>query len=213
MATGKELMLIPADDLVCKWYSLPEHWRATGKTTGCVDYVMLQQGELLRGKDVLNLGCFYPEEELRFGYLAHHWEAIDFSPAVISQCRQLVTLPIVNFSVMDMRYLKFADASFDVVLDLSSGDQMAESSYRKVLAEVSRVLRNDGVFIIAFTDASWFSEHDDYWKTHRIKLGDYGYVRADTEEDMRLLLAGAGLKVREFIKGEADGRAGIVAYK
>ncbi|MDY6918485.1 MAG: class I SAM-dependent methyltransferase [Chloroflexota bacterium] len=50
----------------------------------------------------------------------------------------------------DIRSLPFADASFDVVLDLSTLDHVTLGDARYAVAEYTRVLRQHGVLLLAF---------------------------------------------------------------
>ena len=188
---------------VKSWYGSETHWRNSVKTQQCVDYRIVDQGNLLRDKVVLNIGCFYPADEIHFGGLTRHWTSIDFTPEVISRCKLMNVGSHVEFRLMDARRMEFRDHSFDVVLDFSSGDQMPESHFNEVLLEVHRVLKTDGLFVITFANFNYFKETQ--------VLGDYGYTRiyapVEIEEKLK---RGFKLIREEDLKSD---RAGMVFQK
>lgn len=177
------------------WYGNPGYWSPQGKDAGWADWILIDQGALLEGKDVLNLGCFYPEDEMTFAPRARSWNAIDFTDEVIERARGMI--PAVTFERMDMSVLHFPPESFDVVLDFSSGDHLQRADFRSTLAEVRRVLRPGGIFVVVFTNTVRMVEYD-IWKPGQVEEhGRFGYSRGDTEDEMRAMLAEAGL---EFVK-------------
>jgi SAM-dependent methyltransferase len=202
------MQALDIDKAVQNWYSDFEHWADSSKSSECIDYQLINLGDLVRNKCTLNLGCFYPTDELKYAAFAKRWVAIDFSSEVIERCKQLV--PGVEFFVMDMRALQFENAIFDVVLDFSSGDQMDEKSYHLVLSEVYRVLCPEGYFAVAFTNRNKFTE---FTKDNPGRLGgDCGYTHTYLISEMIEMLHQHGLKVIQAL-GEDDWRAGCLAVK
>lgn len=180
---------------VQSWYGAASVWGPQGKDAGWADYILIDQGTLLEGKDVLNLGCFYPEDEIKFAARARSWNAIDFTREVIEKCPPLA--PAAIFRVESMTELGWDAASFDVVLDFSSGDHLTREDFRRTLAEVRRVLRPGAAFVVVFTNTVRMVEYD-IWKPGQVEEhGRFGYSRGDTEEEMRAMLAQAGL---EFVR-------------
>jgi len=207
------------DHDVQAWYADPSRWAPQGKSYEWPDRVLLadgeQQGALVHNKDVLNLGCFYPEDELYFGHTARTWTAIDFVPDVIALClSRFEWTKNVSFLVADMRALPFADASFDVVTDFSSGDHLLREDWHKVITEAHRVLRPAGHFLVCYANRAAFEALGPYWKECGDRPGDYGYVRTDTKEAMQQMLEERGFMV---IKHSHDNvgqlRSGMLAVK
>jgi ubiquinone/menaquinone biosynthesis C-methylase UbiE len=193
------------------WYADPSRWKAQGKFEEWADRILIDQGELLRGKHVLNLGCFYPEDEARFMHMVKSWTAIDFTPEVIDWCRSWLGWPShVRFGVADMRAMPFEDEFFDVVLDFSSGDHLSLEDYQKTLKEVWRVLRPLGHFAVTFTNRD--NMVDPYWRKHTFKTTHFGYERADTFPEMRAMLERAGLPIGSSCSEEKT-RTGILCQK
>lgn len=202
--------------LVQAWYDSegspgPEGspWAPQGKNIGWADYILIGDGALVRDKTVLNLGCFYPEDEQRFGATGR-WTSIDFTPRVIERCKVLV--PHVDFRVMDIRQLDFLDGTFNVVLDFSSGDHLVEVDFVKMLREVFRVLRPGGHFVCVFTNSVAMAEHFKIWRGMQEEWGRFGYTRGYTCEQMIKLLQGAGFEVG-IGANEHIPRSGFVCVK
>lgn len=203
------------------WYAQERYWGPQNKTPEWPDRVLLDQGELIDGADVLNLGCFYPEDELEFAHRALSWTAIDFVPEVIANCLQYKFWDrSTRFLVGDMRALVFGDRSFDVVTDFSSGDHLLREDWHKTIAEVHRVLRVGGHFLVcfanryAFIDILKVSELGVSWAEQPEQFCEYGYVRTDTPIGMATMLEERGFRI---VKTSHDGReslrAGMLAVK
>ena len=83
---------------------------------------------------------------------ADHIEATDASAEMIRQAKQGVQSTKLHFSVQDMFCLPYADQSFDVVIVSNALHIVPEPE--KALAEIRRVLKDDGVLIApTFTHA------------------------------------------------------------
>lgn len=220
------------DHHVHAWYAQPQYWVPQEKTAEWPDRILLDQGALIRGKRVLNLGCFYPEDEEALGHLAKRWWAIDFSPEVIERCNQYswglqqLVDPVpewtqrVRFDVVDMRAMFFHDEVFDVVTDFSSGDHLLREDWVRTIAEVNRVLVPDGYFLVCFANRDAFIKHlktselGVSWAEQPEQFCEYGYVRTDTPAMMRAMLEAGGFEVvRESHCSEDDLRAGMLAVK
>ena len=83
---------------------------------------------------------------------ADHIEATDASQEMIEQAKQGVKSTKLHFSVQDMFHLPYADQSFDVVI-VSNALHIVPGP-EKALAEIRRVLKEDGILIApTFTHA------------------------------------------------------------
>lgn len=147
-------------EAVTNWYSREDIWdeNSSDKTDTSIDRTFVNINHYIKHKTVLNLGCFYPTEELYFGPYAKKWYAIDLCKNVIEKASKLITLDNIKFEVMDMRNLKYQDDMFDTVLDFSSGDHLLFSDYKKVIQEVKRVLKPGGTFIILYANIQYYPD-------------------------------------------------------
>ena len=83
---------------------------------------------------------------------AAHIEATDASPEMIAQAKRDNQSAKLRFSVQDMFCLPYADRSFDVIIVSNALHIVPEPE--KALAEIRRVLKDDGVMVApTFTHA------------------------------------------------------------
>ena len=83
---------------------------------------------------------------------AEHIEATDASPEMIAEAKRDNRSAKLHFSVQDMFRLPYADKSFDVVIVSNALHIVPQPE--KALAEIRRVLKDDGVLIApTFTHA------------------------------------------------------------
>lgn len=171
-------------DTVIKWYSREDIWKqnSSNKTPDSIDRTFIDVDAYIKNKIVLNLGCFYPNEELSFSCHSKEWYAIDIVPEVIERASKLVPLKNVHFEVMDMRNLNYPSNTFNTVLDFSSGDHLLWEDYRKTIKEVKRVLKPNGIFIVLYSNIAFYKEKIENC------YGLHGYERRTNPLDMYALL-------------------------
>ena len=123
----------------------------------------------IHGKTILCLGCGAGEECAHIKFLgAKRVVGIDISKSLIHAAKK--NFLDIEFEVMDMEKLKFAQSSFDLVY--SSLVLHYVKDWTKVLSEVSRVLKKNGIFL--------FSTHNPvYWGA---------YKKEDKNEKLQILV-------------------------
>jgi len=96
-------------------------------------------------KDVLDLGVGTGRTSIYLAPLARHYEAIDYSPAMVDEVRS--RMPMVSVRVGDIRDLSdFADASFDFVFGSNCVIDAVSHTHRLMaLSEMRRVLRRGAI--------------------------------------------------------------------
>ena len=128
-----------------------------GDRFGVQLYERVRGGVELTGKDVLEIGCG------RGGGTAYLFEShrprnmtgLDLAGSAIARCRRDHARPGLTFLQGDAEALPFADASFDVVVNVESSHCYPDVP--GFLREVHRVLRPGGYLLLAdvrHTDAS-----------------------------------------------------------
>ena len=107
---------------------------------------------VVRHKQVLELATGTGMIARQIVHAADHVEATDASRDMIAQARRRAHSARLHFSVQDMFYLPYADASFDVIIVSNALHIVPEPE--KALAQIRRVLKDDGVLIApTFTSA------------------------------------------------------------
>ena len=115
---------------------------------------------------------------------AAHIEATDASPEMILEAKQDNQSAKLHFSVQDMFRLPYADKSFDVVIVSNALHIVPQPE--KALAEIRRVLKDDGVLI-----APTFTHAENSFS---------GKVRAVFHEAGRLSSTTAGGSSEEYLR-------------
>lgn len=122
----------------------------------------------VRGKTILCLGCGAGEECAHIKSLgAKKVVGVDISKSLINTAKK--NFPDIEFEIMDMEKLNFAQSSYDLVY--SSLVLHYVKNWTKVLNEVKRVLKKKGIFL--------FSTHNPtYW---------CAFKKEDGNEKLRIL--------------------------
>ena len=109
------------------------------------DYMYERIGEVAQGKDVLELATGPGMIARHIAPHANHVVATDFAPKMIETARKAKNPENLSFEVADATSLRFEDKSFDVVVIANALHIIPNPE--KALAEIRRVLKDDGVLI------------------------------------------------------------------
>ena len=127
---------------------------------------------------------------------ADHIEATDASQEMIEQAKQGVKSTKLHFSVQDMFHLPYADRSFDVVIVSNALHIVPEPE--KALAEIRRVLKEDGILIApTFTHAD--NDFRGNVKAFFMKLAGFPLYSRWTSEEYLTFLQQNGWTVRKSV--------------
>ena len=127
---------------------------------------------------------------------ADHIEATDASQEMIEQAKQGVKSTKLHFSVQDMFHLPYADRSFDVVI-VSNALHIVPGP-EKALAEIRRVLKEDGILIApTFTHAD--NDFRGNVKALFMKLAGFPLHSKWTSEEYLRFLRHNGWAVRKSV--------------
>jgi len=194
-------MITNSDDRVQKWYKT--HFIPTGLGYKKIDWHLAKK-DMIKNKDVLNLGCHYPLDEFILGIHAHRWVAIDFTEEVIKRCKEEFRFPHmdrVEFRCADMRDLPFSE-EFDTVLDFSSSDHVKHGRHY-IREEAFRVLRPGGHHVVTYANREFFEKDEDY--------SQFGYEIHLSTETMHTELTNVGF---DIVNGDTTkARSGLVGRK
>lgn len=117
---------------------------------------------------------------------AAHIEATDASPEMIAEAKRDNRSAKLHFSVQDMFHLPYADESFDVVIVANALHIVPEPE--KALAEIRRVLKDDGVLVApTFTHAD-----NSFWGRSKHFHEAGGLSAAQQMDECRLSFVPAG---------------------
>ncbi len=125
---------------------------------------------------------------------AAHIEATDASPEMIAEARRDNQSAKLHFSVQDMFRLPYADKSFDVVIVSNALHIVPQPE--KALAEIRRVLKDDGMLIApTFTHAG--NSFSGKVKAFFMKLAGFPLHGRWTSEEYLCFLRQNGWTVRK----------------
>jgi SAM-dependent methyltransferase len=119
------------------------------------DFALLEQAAVDES-DVLNVGCFFPIDEIRYAHRIKTWTATDLGETTIRIAEEAARrhLPSelferLRFLAADGRSLPFKDESFDVVVSFSTVDHIVEHDDRQqFVTEMARVARRGGRVVL-----------------------------------------------------------------
>ncbi len=172
-------------------------------TKALVDWDLLESVDL-RGKDVLNVGCFEPIDEMHFARRVRSWTAVDVNPDAIAMAERVARDEIAStllarlaFRVEDASRLSFPDGSFDLVVSFSTIEHIPGAENRRAaLREMGRVLRPSGH--LAVTVPNRFSTFLFAHLRNRRGRSDYGYSYLYSPRELKRDVRACGLRVLRF---------------
>jgi len=103
---------------------------------------------LKRDMNVLELACGTGQLSYPLSSRVRHWEATDFSPAMIAEAKKKNNSSRLHFSVQNATALPYAPESFDAVVIANALHIMPDPD--KAMVEIQRVLKPEG-FLFAPT--------------------------------------------------------------
>ena len=149
---------------------------------------------LVKAKTVLELATGTGLIAKHIVNAAAHIEATDASAEMIAEAKRDNRLEKLHFSVQDMFHLPYADRSFDVVIVSNALHIVPQPE--KALAEIRRVLKDDGVLIApTFTHAG--NSFPGKVKAFFMKLAGFPLHSRWTSEEYLRFLRQNGWSVRK----------------
>ena len=151
---------------------------------------------VVKGKTVLELATGTGLIAKNIVNAAAHIEATDASVGMIAEAKRDNQSAKLHFSVQDMFRLPYADKSFDVVIVSNALHIVPQPE--KALAEIHRVLKDDGVLIApTFTHAenSFFGNSKAFF----LKLAGFPLHSKWTSEEYLRFLRQNGWAVRKSV--------------
>lgn len=170
-----------------------------------VDWHLLTSLDIT-GKQILNVGCFEPIDEILWSGPVQSWTAVDISPASVKTARKIVNRELaprlakkVQFAVMDAQKLRFKDESFDIAVSFSVLDHIPDPHVRdRAIQEMSRVVRVGGHVIITVPNRYAYF-HFMYRQNVRKKVAmDVGYQYFYSYWELKKKMLQSGLRPIQF---------------
>jgi 2-polyprenyl-3-methyl-5-hydroxy-6-metoxy-1,4-benzoquinol methylase len=118
------------------------------------------------GKDVLDVGCGTGYGTSFLAASAKSVIGIDISRHALRYARRHYSDSNIQFRRIDAEHMELADQSFDVVISTENFEHL--SNQRVNLSEMSRVLRDDGMLLLATPNHEMFIDIDNPYHTHEL---------------------------------------------
>lgn len=145
-------------------------------------------GLLPAGARILDAGCGPGRDAKLFTDKGFRVVGIDLAERMIEFAKKVA--PKAEFRVMDLRHLAFGDSSFDAVWFNASLLNIRKGEAPKVLKEMRRVLRPDGLMLVSVKHG-----RGEGMKKDRRYAGAEKYCAYYTRDELRQGLEDAGFRV------------------
>ena len=207
-------------DQLQHWNNLHAHQRLRDYSHTHTSFAEEVTTTLIEPIELLELGCGEGNDSIFFAQQGHQVVATDFSDVIIEQNQNDSDNSNVKFDILDMmKPFAFADDRFDVIYARLSLHYFSDVITRRLLREISRVLKPDGnaYFMCKSTADSL------YGKGARIEADIYendGHVRHFfSQKYAQAICSDAGLSIakvvtgNELIYGRRSAFIKVVAHK
>lgn len=127
--------------------------------------------DLVREKSVLDVASGEGYGSALMADVAFSVVGVDISEEAVRHASSIYEKPNLKFSHGSVTNLNFPDASFDVIVSFETIEHVSEQD--QMLAEIRRVLRPDGVFVISSPNRPIYSEESGEHNKFHIKELDF----------------------------------------
>jgi len=166
----------------------------------------------LRDKIVLNVGGFFPIDELFFSSIVKEFYSIDISPEVIEFAKKVADFELsrhlrkkLHFQVADAADLPFEDNFFDVSMSFSTLEHIPDENKRKkAFSEMARVTKKGGAVIITVPNKLSFGNYRNSVKLQNEGNCPFGYEHWYTPNELKRIMTENGLKPVFFASSAGD---------
>ncbi len=128
-------------------------------------YFFAQQ--LARGKIVLDLGCGEGYGSHLLAAVAERVTGMDLSPETVEHARSRYRRSNLSFVVGDCRDTGLPDRQFEFIVCFEMMEHIAE--HDQLLAEVKRLLKPEGTFLVSSPDKRFYSDAEGYENPFHVK--------------------------------------------
>ena len=162
---------------------------------------------------VLEIGCGAGRSLKRLLPITHRLVGIDHDPTAVELAKeQFKALPEVKIFLENAKKLHFKDSTFDYVFCMVSFSNFGEDKF-KVLHEMRRVMKKDGVILISVFSETSFEERMRAYKQSKVPIkeikgttvifedslgGGDNVSEQYSKEELKDLFERAGLKIIEI---------------
>lgn len=173
-------------------------------TKQLTDFALIDLADI-DGADVLNVGCFYPIDEILFAHRVKTWTATDLGKETIRVAEEAARAALsaelfarLDFQVADGTALPFENHSFDVTISLSTVDHVPGNSNRqRFIDEMARVTRPGGRVVLTVPNR-WSRGYARRAKLLGPAEAPRYYEYCFSPREMQRMVRRAGLRIVRF---------------
>ena len=169
------------------------------------DYALLEKTDLM-DKEILNIGCAFPIDEICFARKIKNWISLDLIPDVLHFAQSVIDAELsplisqrLHLMAGDATVMPFRDESFDVVVAFSTIDHVpGPEKRRQSIQEMARVSKRGGIVIITAPNRWNMAYYRRSKKQQVTGKASYGYEYCFSPKELRGMLCDAGLTPLHF---------------
>jgi len=178
-----------------------------------VDYRLISKiPDGLKEKRVLNVGTFFPIDEIYFASRVKEFYSIDIAPEIIRVANQIADKEIhpnfrdkIKIQVADATNLPFEDNYFDVSFSFSTLEHIPEKEKRdKAFTELIRVTKKGGYVIITVPNKLNVGKYLRSLIMQKKGTSPFGYEHHYTPNQLKKIFLKNGVKPLFFCSSAGD---------
>jgi ubiquinone/menaquinone biosynthesis C-methylase UbiE len=199
-------------------FDVREDWDYMFKSKFKVDYRLVSKiPGGLKNKTVLNIGTFFPIDEIYFASHVKQMYSVDIAEEIINVANEIADKEIhpsfrekIKIKVSDAANLPFENNYFDVAFSFSTLEHIPEKEKRdKAFSEIARVTKKSGFVILTVPNKLNIGKYLKSLSMQKRGSSPFGYEHHYTPKELRLVMLKNGLRPIYFASSAGD-YSGIV---
>lgn len=194
-------------------FDVREDWSYMFLSKFKVDYCLVSKiPSGLKNKTVLNVGTFFPIDEIYFASRVKKFHSVDIGPDIIATANKIADIEIppnfrnrVVIEVADAASLPYGDNTFDVAFSFSTLEHIPEKEKRdKAFSELTRVTKKSGFIIITVPNKLNLGKYIRSSMMQRKGTSPFGYEHHYTPGELKRIMLKNNVQPLFFASSAGD---------
>lgn len=194
-------------------FDVREDWSYMFLSKFKVDYYLVSKiPNGLKNKTVLNVGTFFPIDEIYFASRVKKFYSIDIAPEIIATANKIADKEIhpdfrerVVIEVADAAALPYDDYFFDVSVSFSTLEHIPDKEKReKAFSELARVTKKSGFVIITVPNKLNFGKYIRSTLMQKRGTSPFGYEHHYTPGELKRIMLRNNIQPLYFASSAGD---------
>jgi len=194
-------------------FDVREDWDYMFKSKFKVDYRLVSKiPGGLKNKTVLNIGTFFPIDEIYFASHVKEMHSVDIAEEIINVANKIADNEIhssfrekIKINVSDAAELPFDDNYFDVAFSFSTLEHIPEKEKReKAFSEIARVTKKSGFVILTVPNKLNVGKYFKSVTMQKKGTSPFGYEHHYTPGELKRIMVKNGLQPIHFASSAGD---------